>query len=183
MGKPVSIRLTNELRTRIVSALLKDVFGTREERAKKVESDLAAKVLNWHIGDKNLALMKQLPATYFMSESHINVRATDVTSGLDSTEGFRVPAELQYGRWIELPATHGMWKEIRASEAELEAISVARVEVNQKANGLLAGVNTVSKLLETWPEAAAYLPTFAEKTNLPAVRAEELNGMIAKLKK
>lgn len=50
----------------------------------------------------------------------------------------------------------------------------------------LAAVSTVKKLLEVWSEAKAFLPDWAlagKTANLPMVKVDELNEMLAQAKK
>ena len=183
-----AIRLTTQLRNDICSNVVRTLFN--ERRQEKVKSDdlLAAKLLLWHVESKNAALMKQLPTEYFYMVSSIKYQAP-VISGqrgdygdISTQEGLRVPASLQHGR-IELPATHGIWKEIRASKVEEAAIYDGENVIREKIFGLVNGVNTVKALLAAWPEVVEYLPEFEEKMSVPAIKADELNSLIAKLKK
>lgn len=189
MSKAASQRLTNALREQILDSVVTSLF--RERKAALVASDdkLAEKLLAWYVEPKNAALMRQLPGEYFHSVSCIRYEAPAVSGrnsdygAISSSVTLRVPAVLQHGR-IELPSSHGMWKEIRASDAEAESINNDTRALREKVNGLLNGVTTVKALLTAWPEVEEYLPKFEQATtNLPAVRAEELNSMIAKLKK
>lgn len=182
-------RLTNTLRDEITKSVVTELF--RERKAARVASNnkLAEKLLAWYVEPKNAALVKQLPGEYFFETGAIRYEAPTVVGkssdygAIQTSVGLRIPAILQYGR-IEVPLTHGLWKEIRASEAEAVSINGDESELREKVNGLLYGVNTVKALLAAWPEVEEYLPKFEETTaNLPAVCAGELNDMIAKLKK
>jgi hypothetical protein len=188
MSKENTIRLTTQLRAEIVDNVVKALFKDRRAENAKSDNALAAKLLFWHVEAKNAGLMKQLPPEYFYTTNAIKYQTPPVSGergengDIRSIEGLRVPASLQHGR-IELPSQHAMWKEIRASKAEASAIYSHEQELRSKIRGLVAGVNTVKALVAAWPEVVEYLPEFEEKKSLPAVKADELNSLIAKLKK
>lgn len=190
MSKPNNQRLTNGLRDDILHSVTTSLFNKRRDEAREAEGKLAEKLLVWYIEPKNAALMKQLPDEYFYSASSIRYQEPPV-SGKRVEQGqisassstYRVPASLMYGH-IELPLTHGLWKEIRAVQAEQKAIHEDSVALRDTVRGLLYGVTTIKALVVAWPEVEEYLPKVEETVkSLPAIRAEELNGMIAKLRK
>jgi hypothetical protein len=188
MSKQTTQRLTTRLREEICENVVTALFKDRLAALAKLNNELATKLLHWHVEPKHLALMKQLPP-HFFSTTH-EIRYQSKVSGfraeygeITTTEGLRVPADIgNYGR-IELPSTHGMWKEIRARDAEFISIYDDKKALREKINGLLNGVTTVKALVATWPEVTEYLPEFEEKLDVPAVKADELNVLIAKLKK
>lgn len=189
MSKAKTTRLTNGLRADISENVINGLFAERARALVTSDTALAARLLNWYVEPRHQALMKQLPSYFFATMGGIRYQ-TKEQSGVKveygevaTSEGLRVPADLgNYGR-IHLPATHGLWKEIRASVAECTAIHNDKKILKEKIYGLMAGVSTVKALVAAWPEVTEYLPEFEEKLNVPAVRAEELNDFILKLKK
>ena len=184
MSSPNNIRLTNELREVIKGNLLHEVFKDRNEALQVKETALFKRIVDWYIGDKNLAIMKQLPVDYFCSRDVITPSDQhDKSEGrISSKDGVRVPATIQYGSF-EIPSTHAFWKDIRAVNAEKKEIANDHNNLTVKARGMLASVNTVKALLLAWPDVGPYLPAFAEIKSLPAVRVEEINDLIASFKK
>ena len=184
--KPKSVRLTNDLRIKIVQNLIAALFDERRDELKKRENAVARKVMNWVIGEKNLELMKQLPPEYFDTRHNfrITVPNTEGYELIESMDGIRVPAIYNGNyNYVELPATNGLWKEIRACAADMKKYIEEKGEVRTRTNGLLAGVNTVKALLTVWPDIEPFVPVVEEKTGLPAVQADELNVLIRRIKK
>lgn len=184
MSSSNGIRLTNELRETIKDNLLREVLKDRREALQVKETALFKRIVDWYIGDKNLAIMKQLPVDYFCSINVITPsdQHNKNEGRIKSKDGVRVPATLQYGH-CEIPSTHAFWKDIRAIVAETAEIANDHNNLTVKARGMLASVNTVKALLLAWPDVGPYLPAFAEIKSLPAVRVEEINDLIASFKK
>jgi hypothetical protein len=180
-----SIRLTTSVRSEIIQRAVKALIEPRRAALKDAEAVIADEVIAYHIGSKNLALMAQLPPEYFESKSSFYAVCKNYRSGsLTSKKGAKVPANMRYDLEVQLPETHGLWKKIKAHEVSREAIEQDEIDLKVKMRGLLDGCTTTKTLLEAWPEVKDYLPDFAAPTvNLPAIRSEDLNSFIAKLKK
>lgn len=63
---------------------------------------------------------------------------------------------------------------------EQEAIKADRDTLTANVRGALSNITTDKRLLEAWPEASELLPkqVAISRSNLPAVRVDELNAMI-----
>ena len=183
-----TIMLTEKLRQQITHEVVSAIFDERFEKLKMVESALFDKVLNQEIGEKNLKLMAELPAEYFVVRSIIyiqepNANYNDRVALISHIGGRKAPGYLVHGGSIELPKTHGLWKEIRAIIAEKKNAMDERKEATLQTRAILNSVKTVKKLIEVWPEVERFVPTVEEEKALPAVQMETLNAMLAKASK
>ncbi len=176
-------RLTHDMRLEILQSAIDKTFEERKVALRVRQNAIANKVLDYEIGAENLAKMKALPNEFFqvtgsVAVSHNSMRAVR----LQTTEARRVPAYLNYGT-VELDKNNGMWKEINAVNAEDLIIIKERKELEETLVKFLAGFNSVSKLVEAWPEVESHLPKEEGEKLLPSFRVEDLNSMIGKFSK
>jgi hypothetical protein len=173
------IRLTETIREHIILHAVRYTFDERRKELGERESIITNKAIDYVIGDDNLRLMKKLPDNFFAYRTDIRIHSKDNYSYKKLLNGRLVPAFIAYSG-AELPATNGLWREINAVDREKAALEDERGELTTKIRAMLAGITTVKRLLEVWPESEPFLPSFEEKANLPAVQAEDLNTMIKK---
>lgn len=174
--------LTNAIRDTLRENIVNHTFNERVLANRERESALAEKILDHVIGDANLRLMKQLPKEFFVTKSTISLRSETKGFTLRLKDVRAIPAYIAHSR-VELPLTHGFWKEIRAVDVEDDAILKEKAQLRSEINAVLQSVRSVPKLLEVWPDIEPFLPKFEEMANLPAVRVEDLNRKIKKFAK
>ena len=181
MAKSNSVKLTNDIREKIMENIAKATFKDRRAALQLQKNSVVGEVISALIGSTNLSLMKQLPPEYFYNQFDFRFYSAGSVGlvSISVSEPIRVPAVYQYGT-IELPATSGFWKKLRAVSAAQKALYDDEEALVEKARSLLMAVTTVKALLESWPEVEPFLPEIAAKKELPAIRVDEINAMILK---
>lgn len=80
---------------------------------------------------------------------------------------------------ISVTGDHPLALEVAELDKEVQLIEEKKSNILQAVWPLLNSVNTSAKLLLIWPEAAELIPAATKpKTQLPAVKIEELNGLV-----
>lgn len=84
-----------------------------------------------------------------------------------------------YSPILSVTSDHPLALEMVELDKEEQLLKEKKSSVLQAVRPLLNSVTTSAKLLLIWPEAAELIPVVAKpKTQLPAVKIEELNGLV-----
>ncbi len=175
-----AVRLTESIRIGIRKNVLEKTFEERAAELKARENAIFDKVVNWAISVEHRHHMDRLPNNFFPNLYEIMIG--DGTY-IRSTTGRHCPHFFRNG--IELPQTHGIWKELRALKSDEEKLCEDKRVLKESVWAMLASCSTLSALRAAWPEVDQYLPDYvtAGKTNLPTIRGETLNELIFKSRK
>lgn len=163
----MSTRLTQSLRKKITNRILDHGFKDREADLLKTEHVLALQVYAEAYPPKVQKAMKALPSSFFSLDAdltcYIQGRYTSLT----------LPEERLQAGGRETAAkfsdTHPIAKEIFAWQAAGEKLNEERAKALRTTQGILAGVRTVEKLVEVWPEIASFTTDLAEPKPVTAL--------------
>lgn len=198
------MKLTNAIKQQIVeNALTKAGIPAREEAlrarraawAEKVRIDACggaeAEAKLVHLRDKVASLMSKVPpklktqsdAVRSGCSIYLNVTGFSLRvwwCGALSSNSAGERRERVCPSDHTLTADNPLTAEFHEMHNEQEAIKADRDTLTASVRGALSNITTDKRLLEAWPEAAELLPeqVATERSNLPAVRVDELNAMI-----
>lgn len=177
------MKLTKALRDHIVERVDTVTFADRRAAIKQVEADLNARAYDFFVGDKNKELIQALPKDYFTISSNIRVKTLDgETIGLTG-EARPVPAVLTYWHTVDLDGSvSDLSDDIIVFRRQYEQLSKDAVDVRHHIRCLVNSVSTLAKLKDVWPEVNEYLPETEEPMSLPAVRSDEINALLARVR-
>jgi len=177
------MKLTNTIKDRIFSNIMSDTFGERKKTLQDQKSRLADDVYANYYGPY-LKKMSALPESFFVSKSKINIKSSvdRYCVELDMTKSRLFCSQYHYGD-MTLEAGSDLEKrfvEIREIERSL---SSDEKKLSHNIRSILNQVNTDKQLAEVWPESEKWIPQTQEaRLNLPALRCDDLNDMIAEMK-
>ena len=170
------IRLTNYIRDAIIKTLMEKRFKKQlaEFHAKEVELGLRvyqSVYPDWKIASK-------LSEGWLCSDTCVRFRMDGQSHMLPIGKSMPTP----YGsKTRNLPQE--MTKEVRDLKREEEALDALRNSARDQAKSLLYSVQTLKRLLETWPEVKPYLPKDLEQpVTALAVPVSQLNQVFGLVK-
>ena len=194
MSQP-SIRLTQPLRDGIARRMIAHRFADDVAASAAGFAALAGDVYNAVYSRKQRELIASLPKGWLPLEIHIAVTlGGDVRYLAFNGHGYGcapslVPApdavtrpvadKHRRGVAATYPATHRFAIAHDRLVATAQEIRQQASAANQQIHAMLRSASTTAKLVEMWPEAAAFLPLRATPTvALPAVPVADLNATL-----
>lgn len=174
--------LTNDMRDKIVTNVLKATFDERNQVHKQQGHDIALAFYTDVFGAKMIADMNAIPNGWLPTVQKFSIKVAGEWAEIHLAEFMRVPATKTGGCWAVYEATHELVDLYAAWKNAEDDLKKQKGELKVKVRALLDSVTTIKKLLEAWPEAVDYLPPPPAPTAVPAIRADELNATIQQLK-
>ena len=204
-------RLNKDVKLKIMGKLSVDLHDKRCKKLDVMEDAIVNDLLDREVGDKNLKLMSQLPASYFTTSVSVSVMYKSKQGGSEtymSMERLRslyqprslvtsvfsgdgnvrlvtarvFPAFMNHGN-IHLDKSDPLLKRLFEVKELREKFSEDYKAAMRQAAALLESVTTDTKLLELWPECKKYFPKPEPVAKLPTVNVDELNSKISCTKK
>lgn len=172
-----SIRLTNEMRSRIAKAVLEHRFGPEEKEIELDRKKLGSLVYDTLYDKFTQGLMAELPEGWLPTQCADHV----YFAGQWVSVEFGEPRRFLYEEFNTSPkfgADDPVSKLFESIESRKYKLREARGEASAKVNGLLSEATTVKKLLEIWPEVEPFIPPATAPVHLPAVPRAEVNALL-----
>lgn len=193
------MRLTNQIKQQIVTAAIaKAGIPAEEEALRQRRATWAEKVrvdaLGSELAGKIEAVIKQVRETVSVipeelrsggvgivhrKDMHVNVAGVTAYAYFNGSIGGK-------GDPVSKPTIYSHTLQADSPlVAEFYEIDNARIDLNKKkisiegsVTAALANINSDTKLLKVWPEAAELLPKEIQKVQLPALQTSDLNTLI-----
>lgn len=175
------MKLTKQIKDRIVANILDDTFGARETALKEEKVALADDIyFNYYTPYKTT--MSKLPAAFFYSSSSFSIKIGGYGRTVHMSTSRLFSAQHTYGS-VHLD-DKGVFE---ARYVELMKKSDALIKdkdgLERTLRSVIEPVTTDKKLVEVWPEVNKWIPTTtAAIINLAAVKCDDLNDLLLKLK-
>lgn len=172
-----STRLTNELRNRIIKAVLEHRFGPDEAALEKAKARLAQLVYDSLYSADEQKAMAALPEGWLPRQMNDGV----YLAGLYVSITFAKPLLYTWKHYSESPKfpadhpTSRLFEDINTRKSKLRE---AKDAASAKVNGILSSASTAKKLLELWPEVEPFIPPDTAPVYLPAVPRAEVNALL-----
>lgn len=165
-------RLTSSLRQHIVNKASDSLFVAELDAISTLKKEFGDRFYDKHVATpEQVKIMSQLPREFFGLDDSVYCY---IGKGVHSTSvpfscAKRIPlfANRSYPEFQDV-AMQEEWDAITAKKTTLQN---AKDEIVQKISGVVNSVNTVSKLLEVWPESKQFIPAEAFSTGLPNLPA------------
>ena len=177
------MKLTNAMKDRIITSILNSTFEAREAAIQSDRHTLADLIYH-DFYDQYISAMKKLPETFFCQKSSIGVvfASSGCRECLDMP-GTKLTAKIHEWSGFNFPEDHRFTADFRAIQAKESALSKDRKTLHDTLKSIILPVTTDKRLVEVWPDAEKWIPrTPAAMSNLPAVRPEDINALIAQMK-
>jgi hypothetical protein len=182
-------RMTNELRNTIRYAAMSKAFEKEKTQNEESLEKLSRKIYDALYSKEIQEAIALLPKgfIYFrdfgtvLISPNSNSRFEKMSLKFDKPVGW--PVEYSYGNDPKI-INADLYAEYRKLEEESRSISDAERKLAVSLDQVLRSVNTVSKLIEIWPEGEKFIPDWAKNvvkgSMLPAVCVGDLNDMLSK---
>lgn len=172
------MRLTKEIRGRIVEAVMTHRFKEDDATFDKLENQLADELFNQQFTESELKLITNLPKTWVIQSNCIETRMYGSTVRLRYSGYRNSPAQWHY---IAFDAVGDLHDRISKFSAQLRKHKDAKFAARSAISGALNKVQTTQTLTRTWPEIAQFIPkdvTVVDKSASLAFPIETLNQML-----
>lgn len=186
----MSERLTNDLREKICSALLKHRFAKDAEKLRKERSRLADRLYKARFSLAERKLMDSLPEHFLPTGASISLAAgyrdnLDYSGNLPfklrhliapaKDEFRRVPYKSRCGATAKIDPDSALGKDCLNHRDKIDALQQCVEETRGQIVACLRSVTTTKRLADEWPEVAPFLPSARPNAPLPAINPESLN--------
>jgi hypothetical protein len=175
------MKLTNTMKERIIKSIMKETFAEREKAVDAEKTKLADAVYAGFYG-RYQKQMQALPESFFLQRSTVKLNVGGSAREIRMSTTRRVGKLHEYNCFDLDQSSHFItsYKEI---EAKARTIENDRAALESTFKAVILPITTDKRLVEVWPDAEKYIPrTPAAMSNLPAIRPEDLNSMIQKMK-
>ena len=170
------MRLTNEIRERLLTRVLSHGFKERQYLMKKAYMDFADKCYSDTYTPEIQSLISQLPNNFFPKVTTINMSFGGRKFQHNGSKTVPVGYLSYHGYINKLAEDHVLTDEFLYLEKENDALKKELADAKQNAKALLYSVQTMKRLLEVWPEIEAFTKDIVpEKIGLPAIQIVDLN--------
>jgi len=183
------MRITNDMRTAILNAALTGVFKERQQKLDTEGDELAKLVYDQLYPTDIQTIMQKLPSGYFREATcmYYHSAQTNNKHRLMLKSSRRISAADDHG-W-NTPA----WLPVAPSNltARMDRLVLDRMKLDSdkatlksSIQRMLAGISTLKRLEEEWPDGSAYYSEAkpAPPTqNVPAIRGADITKMIMEL--
>ena len=174
----MSTRLTNDMRDKIVSKLIRDRFFSEEQKLIKKREAFAKKVYNDVYSKKERDLMDSLPDNWLKKRDSIKVQFGSSYDIAYISFGERLPLPYKDdGRVVKIyDQEHNIAKQYKELKNKETMIREDKKNAESKAYSILNSVTTTGKLFSVWPEIEPTVSKMLPKsTCVPTINVEEVN--------
>lgn len=176
------MKLTNNMKERIIKSIMTDTFSARKEALKFEHSALANDVYDAFYGQHKKA-MAALPESFFISKSYFDIRADGGESKTLTMDTTRLFGQCHHYSSLRLDAKDPLVIRYQEIEKKCLALNSDISCLKSTLNSIILPITTDKRLAEVWPDAEKWIPrTPTAMSNLPAVRPEYINAMIENMK-
>lgn len=183
------MRLNKKIRHDIAFAAINSTFKERRADLKEKWSEFADDVYSFFVGE-NEQVINGLPEGFFALTSRITAVFSEegrYGKELKLSEQKRVPAVLdkyQGASGLIRITDKKIIKRLTTLKKMEDKLSKDETDLSRSVNGILNSVHSINRLQEIWPESTQYISAeVKQKEYLPAVVADDINGMIKKMRK
>lgn len=177
------MKLTTAMKDRIVESIMKDTFTSREQSILSEKTSLGEAIYADFYGQYKTKMMA-LPECMFLQKStfSIKIEGDRFTYDLPVSSTRRFGKCHDYGN-MYIAKDHPFAAAYRDIERKENVLVSDKTALRQTLKSTIYPVTTDKRLVEIWPDAEKYIPrTPAAMANLPAVRCDELNEMIGRMR-
>ena len=179
-----SVRLTNDLRTKIVNLVLKRRFQERQDDLQNKLYALALKVYHTVYTPEILEKMKTLGDDFFNTRGYLKFASnTGAVIQLDLKDRLIFSAKHSGYYLVEVmyqcSENDSIWEEWTNLDIEQTSLNTERKEARRELESILNKCSTSSKLFQAWPELKSLVehiipePTPKQLPALPTTRLNE----------
>jgi len=176
-----SRRITNDLKTTIWENMRKKVFGERLKTLSRNKVEFADFVYGEMYTEDQIKMMKEAPDGAFVMSNTVKFH-NDSGNRKESTMSvarpfFYIDSDNWKGRFFPNASHVFVKNEIIFKKSQ--EIEKEERKLHSSVMSAMAGITTLKKLLEVWPEVTNYLPSEDAPVYLPAIPFAGINEMIA----
>lgn len=172
------MKLTRELREKILKKLLDHRFKNEQDALNKETQAMSAKIYASKYTPELLGLMAQLPKNSFKKLGSFKVRVGD------RWEYFRLDTsvEILYSdsqACFDLVPDSAVGKELYNLVGRKNKLHARRSEAYNQVWEVLNSVTTINRLIKVWPETEPFVKEYLfDSPTLPAVPVQQLNELL-----
>ena len=177
------MRLTKEIKKKIISDVLVKTFSSVEERLLKEENKLAEDVYKKAFSKKEIELMDNAPKGFFGKKSRIRFNSTEIKELYFKEERY-FPYDQQgyHNVSITLSPNDTLYKKIEDFYNKIRKNKAEKGVLRRNMNQLLDSCTTLKKLEELWPEGKEFYKNYKLKPVTALVPAGLVQGINAIVK-
>lgn len=171
------MKLTKEIREKIIRKIIVDSTAKEEESLKKRENKLAVVCYNTVYSKQERDAASALPAGWLRTCNCLRFNIAGMTVQLRAAEHMRTKYN-DHCYTLGTITDDGIRQQFMAYHNDVESLKTKKRQIEAQATAVLGAVNTYKQLQETWPEGKKFYSEFApkkESQNLPAVLIEDFN--------
>lgn len=175
------MKLTNTMRDTICGAIIAHKFNKPQDDMMKQFSKFGDEVYCDIYDTKKRRLMASLPQGWLPTNNGFYVSFGGLRDLLRMTQKRTFPYESQiaHGKVIKTyAADHAFSVKHMEIRNTLKDIEQERAKYRSQAESILYSVQSVSRLLDVWPEIKAFIPAPEVKAQVPALRIADLNAAL-----
>ncbi len=181
------MKLTKEIKANIVENAVRGTLGDRLKQLETERNALAEIIYNAVYPADIQAAMAKLPDTFFVENANMRFMLDgkhehDVT--LNSSRKVGAVHSYRYNSpLLEVSTTNAMGQRFLAYTTARKQYYDDRIKLRDAMEALLAGISSIKKLLEVWPEGRAYYAAYLDGPlpNAPTVTATAVIAMMAEM--
>lgn len=178
------MKLTNTMKERIIKSIMDDTFSGRKSAIDTESAALADGIYSgfYEVHSKKMA---GLPEEFFTSKSYFDVRI----DGERFSKTLHMSTSRRFGKChdyssLYIAADSPFAPQLKAMEQKTAKFNEDMQRLKSTLNSVILPITTDKRLAEVWPDAEKWIPrTPAAMSNLPAVRPEDLNAMVEKMRR
>lgn len=164
------MRLTNDIRDKILFSLMEHRFRSDEDAVHKRWTSFADDVYNDMYTASERKLIEKMPKDWVSKDLTIYISFAGKQAALAMSEARPNPRQKRK----VYDAAHPLSLRFEDLVAQSDKLRAERNKAMAEARAALGSVQTVTKLLELWPEISSFVPKVVTYS-VPAPRFDDLN--------
>jgi len=157
-----SVRLTKEMRLKILSRLLGHAFGKRESELQADDEAFGLAVYEDVYEPLVRRRMRSLPDGFMMKRGHLKAAFGGQQDQVAWKGLLPTASAHEYDRAKSYPADHPLSLKHDELEKRRGRLRAEKDGVRSQIRGVLESVTTLRQLAEVWPEASSFVQDFVE---------------------
>lgn len=175
------MKLTNEMRDRIVRSMAMDAVAKEKEALTKRENAIALKLWKAVYPAAERTAAAKLSDGWILMDKCLRFNLYGMNITINTAEPVPVKSSRYGCQRLGDIADEKLRDEYQAYYKDFEALKQKAQDIERQGKALLYSVTTFKKLEETWPEGKKFYEKFkpaSERSHVPAVLTSNLNALV-----
>ncbi len=176
------MKLTNDIRDRIVRSMALDAVTKEKDALTKRENAIALKLWKAVYPSAERTAAAKMPDGWVRMDKCLRFNLCGMDVRVNTAEPVTVKTSASgYCERLGNIADDKLGDEYRAYYKDMEALKQKAQDIERQGKALLYSVTTFKRLEETWPEGKKFYEKFkpaSERSSVPAVLTSNLNALV-----